>query len=254
MKRSKLAIWSIPILVTMAFAGCSNTVTTPTNNTQVSYTKGDSYGYHAFVLNATSGQPSGTTDTITSTIAATDGTFDSMVNVTTILNSHTHPASGTSLDTTYISQNNGNFYHYNYGLEALNNDAAVLAIANSGKSIEVGWVLQAKLSANSGDKWIGVNDTLSLNSPTLGGAVTAYLTDNVTEEGDTTISVNNSPVVTKHSVHNISLSIPGSFSAEETVDTYVSVADGTVLNIDHPTSLVGSAAPGLETIFIGKVD
>ena len=225
-------------------AGCSSS-TAPSNSPQVNYTKGQTYVYTAQTLDASTGQPTGTTDTITSKVIATGAApYQGMGAVTEFQNVHTHSASGTAMDTTYISQSNGNYWHYNYGVEALNSNASVINAANKGNPIDAGWVLQGKLSANPGDTWVAADTTISL---ALG---TATLKDNVTEANDTTIQVNSSPVTTKHSVHNVTLNA-GLVTATETIDTYVSTQDGIVIDIDHPTVLAGSPTPGLEKRLLG---
>lgn len=225
-------------------AGCASS-TGPTSAPQVNYQQGHSYVYTAQTLDATTGQPTGTPDTITSTVVSSgSASYQGMSGVTEFQNVHTHPATGTDTDMTYIAQSNGSYWHYNYGVESLNSNATVVNTANAGKPINAGWVLQAKLGANAGDTWVAADTTLVL---ALG---TATLTDNVTEANDTSIMVNGSAVTAKHAVHQVKLNA-GIMTATEQIDTYVSVEDGIVIDIDHPTVLAGNPTPGLEKRLLG---
>ena len=227
-------------MLALAFAaGCASS-TAPPNSPQVNYQQGHSYVYTQQTLDAATGQPSGTVDTITSTVVSSGtASYQGMAGVTEFQNIHTHSSSGTDTDMTYIAQSNGNYWHYNYGVEALNSNPTVVNTANAGKPINAGWVLQAKLGANPGDTWVAADTTLTL---ALG---TATLTDNVTEANDTSIMVNGAAVSTKHAVHQVKLNA-GIVTATEQIDTYVSVQDGIVIDIDHPTVLAGNPTPGLE--------
>jgi hypothetical protein len=213
----------------------------------VNYVAGSAYVYYAQNLNATTGEPiAGSGDTITSKVLATDTVYQGKSNVTVIQNSHTNPV---SVDTTYIAQDSGNYWHYNYGLESLNKNAAVLAY-NHQKPIVGGWVLQAKLAATDSEKWIAADTTITI------GTATPLLTDSVIESIDTAIGTDSLPpltiikpteqlisILTKHSVHIVNFNA-GLIQARGPVDTYVSAQYGQVLNIFHPTSVGGQAAPG----------
>ncbi len=247
MKRSKFSIFSIFLLVIAA--GCSST-TVPAPPTQVNYVQGTSYIYYAQVLDKNTGDTvAGSGDTITSVVLATGISYqpDSARNVgysdvTEIQNTHSNPPAGSpTKDTTYIAQSNGNYWHYNYGLELFNENQTVL-LFNGGQPIIAGWVLQAKFSANVGTKWAGIDTSI-----TVAGA-TGQLTDTATEAIDTTYVVDQ--VSAKHSVHALninSLLVSASLSA----DTYVSVLDGPVIDIFHPTTLAGSPTPGKITVYLG---
>ena len=248
MKRS--IFYSFGILLLALAAGCSNS-NQPTTYPQVNYTSGQSYIYYAQVLDKNTGDTvAGSGDTITSTVLTTNASYQGMSGVTEIQNTHTHPASGATMDTTYIAQSNGNYYHYNYGIEILNGNQSVLNAVNKGKQIDVGWVLQAKLSANSGDKWGALDTNLTLY---YGGTpIDAGFADTATETSDTTITIGASQVVAKHSIHSIVLNAAGAVKDTLIVDTYVSATDGPVLDKFHPTSLAGTPTPGRITIFLGK--
>lgn len=229
-------------------AGCSNSPTGPGSSTQVNYAKGQTYIYYAQVLDKSTGDTvAGSGDTVTSVVLATGMTYPAgsvYSNVAEIQNTHTRPASGDTVDTTYIDQSNGDYWHYNYGVQTINGNTALLAAINNGNPIQVGWVLQSKFSANPGDKWSAMNDTIHL--PNFGSAV---ITDTATESNDTSITVGTSQVVAKHSVHRVILNA-GLVSATETVDTYLSTQDGIVLDVDHPTTVATYLTPGLRTILI----
>ena len=253
MKRSNLAFFSIFALVFAA--GCSSTVT-PTVTPQVNYAKGQAYIYYAQVLDKNTGDTTaGSGDTITSVVLATGISYqpDSARNVglsgvTEIQNTHTNPPSGSpSKDTTYIAQSNGNYWHYNYGLESVNDNPFVLGVI--GKPAVVGWVLQAEFSATPNGTWIAADTTI-----TVGGAHVT-LVDTATEQTDTTLYQNStvqnlSSVFTKHSMHNIAVSLGGGSIGNATADTYVSSQYGPVLDIVHQSTLEQQAAPGRRTVLI----
>ncbi len=238
MKRSILYISGLLALGFAAGCGSSNgpTSTPP----QVNYTQGQTYVYTSQALDATTGQPSGAVDTISSEVVVTGASYQGMTNVTEIQNTH---SSGSGMDTTYIAQNNGEYWHYNYGVETLNSNSSVLGFVNSGKPINAGWVLQAKLSANSGDTWVGTNTQLNLTA----GSVN--LTDSAVEANDTLITLGSGQVTAKHSVHTVTLNA-GLVKASEQVDTYVSTQDGTVVDVDHPTVLASTPTPGLIKVLV----
>ena len=142
MKRSNFAFLSIILLVFAA--GCSSpTVTNPTP--QVNYQSGQVYIYYAQVLNNTTGDTTaGSGDTIRSVVVATGISYQGMTGVTEIQNTHTNPPLGSSItDTTYIAQSNGNYYHYDYGLESINDNPFVLNVIKN--PVEAGWILQGRI-------------------------------------------------------------------------------------------------------------
>ncbi len=236
MKRSNFAILAISVVFA---AGCSSS-NVPGPPTQVNYVQGGTYVYYAQDLDKNTGQPTpGSGDTITSVVLQTGISYQSMSNVTEIQNTHTNPV---SMDTTYISQSNGNYWHYNYGLELLNENPTVLA-SNKGNPLIAGWVLQAKFSANVSDRWAAVG------TPITFAGQTGELTDTATEANDTSFAVDSSSVSAKHSAH--ALEITSLFvSASGSADTYVSVLDGPVIDIIHPTTIEQMATPGRITILL----
>jgi len=240
MKRSNLAIFAILLLV---FAnGCSSSSSNNPTYPQVNYVTGGTEIYYSQTLDKNTGQPTpGSGDTITSVVVETGIAYQGMTGVTAIQNTHTNPV---SVDTTYIAQSNGNYWHYNYGLELLNGNSAVLSFANGGKPINGGWVLQAEFSAASGTTWIGMDTTLTLTI-----VAAAPLTDTATETIDSSIAVGSSQVSVKHSMHSVYLNA-GLVQASIPIDTYVSATDGSVLDIFHPTSLEGNPTPGKITILL----
>jgi hypothetical protein len=247
MKRSIL-YFSGMLLVAFA-AGCSSNVAPPPSVTypQVTYVKGGTYVYYAQDLDKNTGQPSpGTGDTVTSVVLNADTTYQGMSNVVEIQNKHSNPGSGVdSVDMTYIAQSNGNYWHYNYGLEAINSNTTALLEVNTGNPIQAGWVLQAKLSAASGATWAALDTNIFITAGSLA------LADTATETSDSTFTIASAPDTTKHSVHSIT-ALLASFKATLTVDTYMSATDGPVLDIFHPTTLNGIPAPGRRVQFLGK--
>jgi hypothetical protein len=124
------------------------------------------------------------TDTITSTVVATNTSYEGMSNVTILINIHTN---GSNPDTTYIAQNNGNFWHYDYGLEAINNNSSFTAVL--GGQIQIGWVLQANFNAVAGNKWVAADTSMRIDAP-LVGSTPVTVVDSATEQADTSITVN----------------------------------------------------------------
>jgi hypothetical protein len=241
MKLSKLHFLGIFLLIVVT--GCSTSVTPPPAP-QVNYVQNQKYIYYAQELNATTGDTvAGSGDTITSVVLATGISYQGMNGVTEIQNTHTHPISSNPMDTTYIAQSNGNFWHYNYGIEILNSSSAVLNDVNNGNQIKAGWVLQAQLSDGPGTTWAAADTTLSL---AVGSVI---LTDTATEATDTSITVAGAAVFAKHSAHNVVLNA-GLIKATLKADTYVSSTDGPVLDIDHPTTLELTPTPGRITILL----
>jgi hypothetical protein len=244
MKQSILYISGM-LLLTFA-AGCSSNVAPPTTYPQVTYTQGASYIYYSQNLNATTGDTiAGSGDTITSTVIATGTSYQGMSNVTEIQNTHSNPGTGVALmDTTYIAQSNGDYWHYNYGLESLNTNQLVLNY-NGGKKLIAGWVLQAKLSATAGTSWIAADTQIAV------GSASAKLLDTAKEATDTTIIVGSAQITTKHAVHDLNLNAVIA-TGGGSVDTYVSQDDGPVLNIVHPAVVASSHTPGQITILLKK--
>jgi hypothetical protein len=250
MKRSNFAIFAVILLV---FAnGCSSSSSSNPTPPQVTYVTGGTYVYYAQNLNATTGQAiAGSGDTITSVVVETGIPYQGMANVTAIQNTHSNPGSGiASVDTTYIAQSNGDYYHYNYGLELLNSNKQVLAEGNSGNPIVAGWVLQAELSETSANTWVAMDTILNL---TIG---TAQITDTAKESSDTTFQLfppneqTSTPISARHSVHSIYLTSVA-VNANMSVDTYVSATDGPVLDIFHQSTIAGNPFPGRITVLLG---
>ena len=218
MNRSKFHVFAIFLLVFAA--GCSSNVAPPANVTypQVNYVKGSAYIYYAQDLNATTGLPiAGSGDTIKSVVLATGISYQPDIvrnvgisGVTEIQNTHTNPGTSAPIDTTYIAQSNGYYWHYNYGLESLNSNPSVLAVV--GKPIKAGWILQSKFSSAMGDKWVAA-DTVIITKYANGNLI-----DTATEGTDSTITtdtinVSLGPVLisipTKHSVHSVTITVAG---------------------------------------------
>ncbi len=217
MNQSKFYI--LGILFIAFSAGCSGT-TIPNTTPQVNYVQGNAYIYFAQNLNASTGDTvAGSGDTITSVVLQTGISYRGMSNVTEIQNTHTNPV---SVDTTYVSQSNGNYYHYNYGMETINSTPAALNQVNNGDQINVGWVLQAEFSAAAGGKWAALDTSITITAGALD------LADTATESNDTTVTVGGAGIFAKHSVHSVNLSaLGGLVKANLMADTYVSETDGT---------------------------
>src|SRR5579883_1523187 len=224
------------IAATLWFLGCGTPTQTAVNSSnQVNYNKGTSYTFKQNQLDTAGGTygqdkpiPS-STDTVTSTVVATNQTVYGKSNVTVLVNTH---SSGASADTTYISQDdNGNYWHYNYGLEAVNNNQAVLRVI---QPIQAGWVLQSKLNANAGDTWTADSTVLNImganNTPLLSNALVKIT---AVEQADTSIVVQGSSVTAKHAIHTVSINTGLGAPITSTVDTYVSANAGVVVNVVH---------------------
>src|ERR1017187_1520287 len=184
MKRTNLHIFGILML---ALAGGCSTSTTPVPPTlQVNYTQNAIYKYLDNTRNSSDMvDTTVANDTVTSTVIVANTSYKGMSNVTELINTHSN---GSKQDTTYISQSNGEFWHYNYGLEAINNNASITNL--TGGQIQIGWVLQANFNVIAGDKWVAANDsTLRLTVP-LVGSIAATLVDTAIEQNDTSITIN----------------------------------------------------------------
>jgi len=236
-----LRIFGILTLALVAGCATSTQPVQPTSSqTQVNYTKGKTYTYQ-YNARDTSDNVTYTpaTDTITTTVIDTNQTYLGMSNVTILLN--THSTVGTSPDTTYISQDSANFWHYNYGLESLNNNPKILNII--GSPIQMGWVLQAKFNANTGDKWTAANNNnLKINVPGL-GQVAATVVISAVAQNDTTISINGASVTAKHVFQTVTLTALNQ-PLVTTTDTYVATSVGVTINIVHTAHI---NIPGLYT-------
>jgi hypothetical protein len=232
MKRTNLYILGI---LTLAFIGGCSSSTTPINGpTQVTYTQSSNYKYLYNMRNAADAvDTTVATDTITSTVVATNIPYQGMSNVTELINIHTN---GANPDTTYIAQSNGQFWHYNYGLEAINNNSSFTAVL--GGQIQIGWVLQANFNAVAGNKWIASDTSVRVNAPVI-GSTSATVVDSATEQADTSIAVNGSLVFSKHSLHKVVLTALGS-PLTTTVDAYVATSEGVTLNIVHTANINAS--------------
>ena len=230
----------------LAAVGCSSTdqpLPAPTYP-HVTYAKGTTYTYYQDQLDANGNVVAGSGDTIHSTVVDTAFTYQGR-KATVLVNTHSN---GSANDTTFIAQDSGNFWHYNYGLESLNTNQAVLTY-NGGKPVVAGWVEQSQLGAASGVSWIAANTTVIIASSS------ASLVDTATEASDETITVNGAAVTTKHSVHHVKVTaLLG--SASGTIDTYVSPDYGIVKNIVHPSSVnlggTQTSASGQELFLLRK--
>ncbi len=175
------------------------------------------------------------------------GGFAGKSNVVEIENVHSN---GAIKDTTYIYQESGNVYRYNYGLEGLNS-----VIANVlGKPVSPGWVIQAKLDAASGTSWKGIDTSVYVLYN--GANLEVKITDNAVEGSDETFIVNGRSMMTKHSVHSVTATLVALSKqiAAITIDNYVTVEEGTVLNIAHsfeftaPTPYPSTGVAGQYTV------
>ncbi|MDP4198253.1 MAG: hypothetical protein Q8902_01630 [Bacteroidota bacterium] len=233
----------------LIYAGCSSSTSNPPPVTpsQVHYAAGSDYRYTQNRRD-TSGGAFGNdgvdptkADTITSVVLATNQTFQfDTSDVTIIQNTHTSSVTGAQKDTTDIAQENGNYWHYNYGLEGL---SSVLAEP-------VGWVLQAKFGAKPGDTWVAVHN----NAVKTKYQVNADVLINALEMNDTTIS----GIAVKHVQHSVTISAVGQTIAG-TIDTYVSPEFGMVRNTVHSSRVainlpsiisVNQQVSGSETVMV----
>ncbi|GEM_PF-2795898 len=244
MKRTFLSIAGLAIAV---LSGCSGPTTPTVNNPpQVNYAVQTKYVYTQQTLDANSGQRTGTVDTITATVVATNFAYQGKTNVTEFVNTHSN---GSEPDTSYIAQDSGRFWHYNYGLESLNENSAVLAAI--GKPVQDGWVLQAEFNVAAGASWVGADTSLSATF--RGIPLHATLLDSVSETTDTNIvSVRSSTgtalnFAAGHAVHHVTLQ---GLSGSGQNDTYVSEQYGPVVDIVNPSTIQGMATPGRITVLI----
>lgn len=260
--RTKLSLFpaTATIVAIMAvaafFAGCSST-TEPTNNTPstVSFTQNAKFTYTEQRRDTTGGtygndgiDPT-STDTVHSTVVDTNMSIYGKTHVVAIYNHRTRNEN----DTAYIWQDgSGNVYRYNYGADILNNIGAVtLAL---GHRLEVGWVLQAKMSASTGTGWIAARDTENITL--LGQSAIVTIRDSATRVADTTITVAGSTTTCVHTVHSVAVTLSSLPVATVRLDNYES-ATGEVRNTVHtfavsiPTQPVVQVS-GQERVMIAK--
>ena len=213
--------------------GCSSSTPPTPAPSQVNYTQNAIYKYLDNTRNSSDMvDTTVANDTVTSTVIVANTSYKGMSNVTELINTHSN---GSKQDTTYISQNNGEFWHYNYGLEAINNNASITNLI--GGQVDIGWVLQANFNAVAGDKWVAANDsTLRLTVP-VAGSIAATVVDTAVEKSDTSITINGSNVFSKHSLHTVTLTPTGFAPVVTTVDAYVASSAGVTLNILHTTNV-----------------
>lgn len=225
------------------------------------FTQGATAKYEQYQLdtNAAPGENRmvpGTQDTMYQTLAATNQTAFGQSNVSVFVNSYVN--AGTS-DTVYMYQDAAtkDVYNYNFGVNGINNNQ--LFVSFLGQPLDLGWVLQAKMNATAGTKWVTGLDTLNVTLPAPAGNQNVYVRDDATMANDTMITINGKQVKAKHAIHHINASIKA-FGAIPLVsvdvygDTYVAAdAGNTVLNIVHPgeaTGLLKAKIPGLYTRLI----
>src|SRR5438552_1976052 len=97
----------------IAFAGCSSTDTPlPPTYPHITYVKETTYTYYQVALDSSGKVVAGSGDTIQSTVIDTALLFHGKI-ATVFANTHT--LKNTPNDTTYIAQDSGHFWHYNYG-------------------------------------------------------------------------------------------------------------------------------------------
>jgi hypothetical protein len=143
-------------------------------------------------------------------------------------------------------------YNYNFGVNGINNNAVFVAFL--GQPLDIGWVLQAKMNAAVGTKWVTGLDTLEVTLPTVGNQK-VYIRDDASMAADTMITINGKQIKSKHAVHHINASIKflGApiVSLDVYGDTYIAAdAGNTVLNVVHPgeaSGLLKAKIPGLYT-------
>jgi hypothetical protein len=228
-------------LLSLAMIGCSSggdPIQTPKPDS-VTYKTSTNYKYVEHPRDSTD-QNTQITDTITSSVTGTDTTIDGKSHVTTIQNTH---SLGSAADVTYIAQSNGEYWHYNFGLEGF----------ETYLKGSLGWVLQAKLNAKEGDTWVAKEKT------SVGLTVAPVNVDvevKATEKADTTIKIASETVTNvKHVVQTVSI-YAGTTTpvATSNIDTYVSAKYGMVATVRHSTKidhpLFSGQVPGSERVMI----
>jgi hypothetical protein len=238
MKRTNIHIFGILMLalaVGTVIPGCSTSTTPVTTPSQVNYTQAATYTYlYNSRSNSDMVDTTIATDTIKSTVLVANTSYQGMSNVTIIRNVHSN---GSNPDTTYIAQNNGEFWHYNYGLEAINNNTSITALI--GGQIQIGWVLQAKLNSVVGDTWTAANDsTLSIDGLTARVKITSV------EQADTSITVSGNSVFSKHVTHTVTITSALTTPIVSTVDAYVATSVGVTFNVVHSANISASFYTG----------
>ena len=247
-------------LATVLVQGCSSTTTptptpTPTAGTTVAFKLGTVYTFNQDKMTATTDvRDSSARDVITSTVIDTNASYGGKSGgVKIVVNSHSK--AGTANDTSYYYQDGGNLFEYNYGLAALNADPTFQGYLG-GKPLNVGWVLLAKPGTALSTIWTAVNDdTLTLHVSTF--TIPTKIVDNATLKDTSTMMVNGKPQTAWHTVHTVvaSANTGAGFVtvATITIDSYITVADGSVLNIAHtfnftPPGSASTAVAGQYTV------
>jgi hypothetical protein len=229
--------------LSLAVIGCSSggdPIVTPTATDSVAYKTNTNYKYVEHPRDSTDHNMN-VTDTITASVKAAGQSLDDQSgDVTVIENMHTL-ATTAAVDTTYIAQKSGDFYHYNFGLEGFSG-----FLKGS-----LGWVLQAKLNAAPGTTWVAKAKT---SVPLAIAPISADVSINATQMADTTIVVGSESVSVKHVMHTITISAIA-HTITSYIDTYVSAKYGIVATVRHSGAIdvqpyYSGQVPGSEKVMV----
>ena len=177
-------------------AGSVNPPAADTNAVKFTTTATASYRQDSLVMSNGTEQTKATGTTIAQSTVSTTSTIALHANSTVMQNVYTNSSWTIPTDSDYYYQDtNDDLYKLDFGLEPLNNIAALQAII--GGKVHVGWVLELKLGAAAGTTWQAISDTITAGS--LGQVI---LKDNGTMRADTTIMVGTKAYRTRHAHHS----------------------------------------------------
>lgn len=152
-------------------------------------------------------------------------------------------SNGTAMDSDFYSQDaNKDLYKVDFGLEPLNNNAAIVNFM--GGKAHVGWVLMSKLASPAGATWKAIDQVLH----TTGQLGDITLLDNATMQADTTFSFNGKAYYTKHVHHSFSASAAlGSAQGEYDIYTAPSIGANVIYWV-HPISSSAGSQNGIQNV------
>jgi hypothetical protein len=239
MKKNTISLF-IVFALTALFTSCSYNPSTPGTVTTMHFAKDFTAYYDISNVDTSGSGHNGDSILVTGRISVTDVVIDT--NVTWAGKSHavlikTYQGSQVVDSQYYYQDPNGDLYRYNFAFSILNEFPYLKA--GAGGSIDVGWVLAAKINSGSGTTWIPRSpDTLviqsGLNIPVVLASTGQMMTD-------TTITVNAVSVKVRHSHVVVSATAVGvTENGTAVIDSYYSTdINATVEDFYRHVTLTG---------------
>jgi len=257
MKKTWITRGMLACLLSVGYlSGCScDDSTSPPESpkTQLDFSSNTSSRYEIHALDTADAPLLGTSDTIIEQVYARNQTYQGKQGVTIIGRSYL--LGSKAPDSLYYWQGtNGDLYQYNFGQSFLNSFGPLRDYFQDG--LNFGWVLQVKMNAKEGDKWIAIDTNLNAEGIPIFGSITFRLVDSVVMQKDTQIVLGTKTYANiKHAKHILQAKDPNNIvTGSTTIDTYVSAELGqTVRNIIHSGKLRGAYtldSPGEATMRI----